>query len=153
MTATVEIDASAAATWQALTDPNKMKIWMADDEIEIKTDWQIGHLFVITGNLHGVSFENKGRVLQYQPQHRLSYTHLSSISELPDHPENDSIITFTLDANPARTTVSVNLSGFPNLVIQKHLAFYWRGALVNLKRYLEEQDTTPIKPRYPVAPL
>ncbi len=43
MTATVEIDASAAATWHALTDPNKMKIWMADDEIEVKTDWQIGH--------------------------------------------------------------------------------------------------------------
>src|SRR5690349_16559944 len=96
---TVEIDAPAFKVWDELTQPELMKKWMADSETElnISTDWTVGSPIIMYGKLHRIKFENKGRVLQFKPGKILQYSHLSSLSRLPDQVKNYSIIEFRLE--------------------------------------------------------
>ncbi|MFN8382972.1 MAG: SRPBCC domain-containing protein [Anaerolineales bacterium] len=135
----VYINAPASEVWKALTIPDLMKKWMSETDITILTDWMVGSSIQIRGNLSGVNFENKGTVLQFEPENTLRYSHLSSLSRLPDQPESYSIIEFTLSPVEEQTALSVTVSNFPTEVIYKHLAFYWNVTPGILKRKLEEQ--------------
>jgi uncharacterized protein YndB with AHSA1/START domain len=79
---TIEIHAPAFKVWEALTNPELMKKWMADrdTELNIITDWIVGSPIIIYGKLHRIKFENTGRVLQFEPEKVLQYNHLSSLS-------------------------------------------------------------------------
>jgi len=136
---TITIDAPVSRVWDTLTYPELMKQWMAETEIEIITDWKVGSPFVIRGNLHGINFENTGAVLQFEPEKILQYSHLSSLSRLPDKPENYSVVEFRLAPIENRTTLLLTLSNFPTESIYKHLAFYWNVTLEILKRMIEQQ--------------
>jgi uncharacterized protein YndB with AHSA1/START domain len=133
---TIDINAPASAVWAALTSPAIMKKWMAEADIDILTDWQVGAPFIIRGSLHGIKFENRGTVVQFDPEKRLCYTHLSSISRLPDVPESYSMLAFELD----QTTLTVTISNFPTETIYKHLAFYWNVTPGILKKLIEQGE-------------
>lgn len=64
-------------------------------KLEIETTWEINSPIFIRG-FHHIKFENKGIVLKYQPERMLRYTHLSSVSRLPDKIENYSALEFVL---------------------------------------------------------
>lgn len=136
----VEIHAPASRVWQALTTPASMKKWMMPDlEFEIHTDWMVGSPLLMRGNMNGKDFENRGMVLQYEPDKHLKYSHLSSISRLPDRPESYSILDFVLQPTGERTVLTLTLSNFLSESIYKHLSFYWNVTLEVLKRWIEEQ--------------
>jgi len=126
--------------WEALTNPELMKKWMSETEINIITDWKVGSPMIIRGNLHGIKFENKGTVLQFEPEKILQYNYLSSISRLPDQPGNYSSIEFRLAPIEDQTALTVLVSNFPTEIIYKHLAFYWNVTLEILKRLIENQE-------------
>ena len=134
---TITIHAPVSAVWNALTEPQLMKAWMLDTEINIVTDWIVGNPFRIIGNLHWTDFETRGSVLQFDPGKVVSYSFLSSLSELRDDPENYSIIEFSLTARPNETTVDLTLRNFPTEVIYRHLLFYWTVTLQELKKFAE----------------
>jgi hypothetical protein len=116
-----------------------MKKWMSETEIDILTDWAVGNPVVIRGKLHGIRFENQGRVLQFELEKVLRYSHLSSLSRLPDRPENYSVMDFRLTPDEDQTALTLTLSNFPTESIEKHLAFYWNVTLEILKRMMEDQ--------------
>lgn len=62
----IPIKAPASAIWDALTNPQKLKRWMGDPEmdIEVITDWKPGGPIVING-FHHINFENEGTVLRF----------------------------------------------------------------------------------------
>jgi uncharacterized protein YndB with AHSA1/START domain len=134
---TITIDAPTATVWQALTEPAFMQQWMAETALEIITDWTVGSPFTIRGALHGIPFENRGTVLQFVPEQHLQYTHLSSISHLPDQPESYSVIGLQLMPIVGQTALTVTVTNFPTEAIHKHLVFYWTVVLEILKRMLE----------------
>jgi uncharacterized protein YndB with AHSA1/START domain len=134
---TVHINAPTAVVWKTLTHPELMKQWTSETEINIVTDWKVGNPFIIRGILHRVKFENKGIVLQFEPEKNLQYTHLSSISRLPDKPENYTILEFGLAPINNQTTLTFTASNFPTEAIYKHFAFYWNVTLEILKRMSE----------------
>jgi uncharacterized protein YndB with AHSA1/START domain len=135
----ITIRASSTRVWETLTLPDLMKDWMFPTEIDIITDWKIGNPIVIRGDLHGVPFENKGTVLQFEPERLLQYSHLSSVSRLLDEPVNYSVLEFRLAAiTDSQTALTLTLSNFPTQVIYKHLAYYWNVTLEVIKRRLEE---------------
>jgi uncharacterized protein YndB with AHSA1/START domain len=138
MSKTVTINAPTSKIWEALTNPDLMKKWMSELEIEILTDWKVGNLVVIRGKLHGIKFENKGKVLQFEPEKILQYSHLSSLSRLPDKPENYSVFDFRLTPKEDLTFLTLTVSNFPTESIYKHLAFYWNVTLEIFKRMIEE---------------
>jgi uncharacterized protein YndB with AHSA1/START domain len=135
---TIQIDALPSKVWEALTTPESMKKWMSETEIDILTDWKVGTPFLIRGKLHGIKFENKGTVLAFEKKSLLRYSHFSSISRLPDKPENYSIFEFALLPIEHQTSLTFKASIFPTEIIYKHLAFYWNVTLEILKRMIEQ---------------
>ena len=139
-TKTININASTSKVWEALTNPDLMKKWMSETEINIITDWKVGSPIVIHGSLHGIKFKNNGTVLQFESEKILRYNHLSSLSRLPDKLENYSVVEFGLTPIENQTTLTLTLSNFPTENIYKHLAFYWNVTLEILKRLVEKQE-------------
>jgi uncharacterized protein YndB with AHSA1/START domain len=136
---TIHINAPISKVWDTLTTPELMKKWMSETEIDIITDWSVGSSILIRGRLHRIKFENKGTVLQFEPEKTLQYSHLSSLSRLPDKPESYSVFEFGLTPKSNQTTLTLTVSNFPTENIYKHLAFYWNVTLEILKRMIEEQ--------------
>ena len=136
----ITINAPASAVWHHLTTPNLMQQWMLDQdmEMEIFSDWKAGSPIVMKGKLHKIKFENLGTILQFEPEKVFEYTHLSSISRLPDQPENYCTLTFSLSPSATEETIlNLSIANFPTYSIYKHMEFYWRSALVVLKRQVE----------------
>ena len=138
ITRSVTINAPPAKVWAALTVPDLMKTWMFPGEIDILTSWEIGAPFVIRGKLHGVAFENQGRVLLFEPEHVLQYSHLSSTSRLPDVAESYSTVEFRLARlEQGQTELALTLRNFPTEVIYKHLVYYWTVTLGIIQHRVE----------------
>jgi len=131
------INAKPAKVWEVLTCSQLIPKWMAESEIEIITNWQVGSSIIIRGDLHGIPFENTGRVLQFEPEKLLSYSHLSSLSNLPDEIESYSVIEFSLQPKGNQTVLTLALSNFPTEAIYRHLVFYWSVTLEMLKGFIE----------------
>lgn len=137
----VTINAPTSEVWHLLTAPEWMQKWMISNDIEINisTDWKVGSPMVIRGKMNGKNFENKGTVLQFEPEKTLQYSHLSSTSRLPDQPKSYSIIEFRLQPLEDLTILTLTVSNFPTESIYKHLAFYWNVTLEVLKRMIENK--------------
>ena len=138
---TILINAPANAVWDSLTQSNLMKEWMGEPEmsIEVETDWTVGGPIVVHG-FHHVHFENAGTVLEFEPMARLAYTHLSSLSRLPDVPNNYTTLEFALKHIGDTVSLTFVATGFPSDAIFKHLQFYWSGTLEILKLYVERRS-------------
>lgn len=134
------INATPTKVWQTLTDYRIMVQWLGEPDMEIKvhTNWQVGRPIIIKG-FHHVRFENKGIVLTFDKERKLGFTHLSSVSNLPDIPENYSTLIFTLEPFATATLLSLTIENFPTESIQKHLEFYWRTTLLTIKNKVEIQ--------------
>lgn len=140
--AIVTINATAEKVWEILTTPILMASWMGSEmEITVATSWRVGSPIFIRGIHHG-RFENKGWVLQYDEGHRLSYSHLSDISTLPDIPENYCVLDFVLTTIADKIQLTINIRNFPTEVIRKHLEFYWRTTIVKIKQTAESSLLT-----------
>jgi uncharacterized protein YndB with AHSA1/START domain len=135
----ISIHAPAERVWAALTDPALIKKWMSETEIEIITDWIVGHPVIIRGPWYKSDFENKGTVLSFEPGAYLRYSHLSSLSRLPDKTENYTNIAFRLTPDGDHTGLELTVDNFPTEAIYKHFAFYWNVAVVLLKKFAEGQ--------------
>lgn len=135
---TIIINAPSYAVWEALIDIDEMKAWMAEPELdlEIITDWKIGNPIVIKG-FHHVRFENRGTVLQFERDKILAYNFLSSLSRLPDKPDNYSIVEFRLTPLESQTSLRLTLRNFPTEAIFRHLDFYWNTTLETMKKWIE----------------
>ncbi|WP_315819349.1 SRPBCC domain-containing protein [Paraflavitalea speifideaquila] len=147
---TVHINAQPAAIWMALTDPEQMKQWMGEPEmdLEVETSWQVGSPFLISG-FHHVRFINKGTLLQYDLHKTLQYTHLSSISRLSDKPEHYTWFKFELAPVETGTALTLTIDNFPTAVIYQHLNFYWRTTLEKIRLFVEAQAGAPVSPTQP----
>lgn len=139
---TVVIDAPVERVWRALTDPAELEQWMADPKVgvQVETTWEVGAPIRVTG-FHVARFVNSGVVEHFEPPRRLRYTHLSSISKLPDVPDSYAAFEFRLEPTGAQTTLTVTVSNCANPSIFKHLEFYWNGTTGVLKRFIETGST------------
>jgi uncharacterized protein YndB with AHSA1/START domain len=137
VTSSITINAPSSKVWHALTDISLISQWMSETEMNIDTDWGVGNSIVFQGRWHKMKYRNAGKVLRFDPGRVLSYSHLSSLSRLPDLPENHSVITFQLTPQDDNTVVELTLSDFPTFEIQKHLEFYWRVTLGIFKEFVE----------------
>jgi uncharacterized protein YndB with AHSA1/START domain len=142
----VVIDAPPSAVWDALTNPDSIRQWMGEPEmnVEVITDWKVGQPILIMG-FHHVPFQNKGTILRFDPERALQYTHLSSVSDLPDEPQSHSIIGFELASAGPRTSVTLTVESFPTEVIFKHLDFYWRATMEVLKSFVEQRRAVHVR--------
>ena len=135
---TIHIKATTSKVWIVLTNPEFMKQWMSDYELNIRSEWKVGSQIQITGHLHGIPFENKGVILQLDPEKTFEYTFWTTLSEQADKPENYSYIKFILLADQTNTTLILNQSNFKTETVFKHWEFYWNATLEIIKQLSEK---------------
>jgi len=134
---TIDIHAPATRVWSILTEPAWIQQWMTDDEMNISSDWKPGSPIIIRGNLHGIPYENKGIILQWEPGRLFRHTHWSSLSQQPDLPENYATTTFILTPAAGSTTLSFTQVNVQPEVAWRHVNYYWGVALALIKKLSE----------------
>ncbi|RYD76215.1 MAG: SRPBCC domain-containing protein [Sphingobacteriales bacterium] len=133
----IRINAPISKVWEALTNPALMKLWMSDFEMQISTNWEVGSEILVSGDLHGIPFQNKGIIIQFEPEKLLQYTYWSTLSEQEDIPENYSLITIQLSPEDNNTNLHLTQSNFIAYTTFKHWEFYWNVTLYILKKFVE----------------
>lgn len=134
----IEIAAPPDRVWAALTDPEALGRWMADEHapLEIELEPVVGGRAVFR-RAHPEPIEARGVVTALAPMRRLAYTHLADISALPERPESYATLDFHLAPVAAGTRVTLRLCDAPTESIERHLVFYWRTTLEVLRRHVE----------------
>lgn len=133
---TVHINAPITRVWEALTNPSMVKEYFFGTELI--TDWVIGHPIIFKGEWEGKSYEDKGTVLDFEPNKSLRYNYLSSMSGMEDHPENYANITYDVYEDHGVTALTVTQDHIQSDEAKKHSEENWAAVLKGLKEYLEK---------------
>ena len=134
--ASVTIHAPRARVWQALTDPEMIRQYFYDTEVI--TDWKVGSPIVWKGEWEGKPYEDKGKILRFEPKKSLQYSHFSPLSGLHDNPENYHIVTIDLEEKDEQTNVTLTQDNNINEKDRDHSEKNWKMMLASLKKLLEE---------------
>jgi len=136
---TIAVAAAPAEVWQVLTTPAMIPQWMSDEELSVRLEGHAGGAIVIRGLLHGMPFENHGKVRAFEPERLFSYSYWSTLSasRLADVPENHTLVRFALAPADQGTQLTLTLSDFAEPAIRPHANLYWGPTLQILKAVCE----------------
>jgi len=134
--ALITINASAEKVWHALTDPGMIKKYMFGTTVI--SDWKEGSKIIWKGEWEGKSYEDKGKILRFEPKKSLQYSHFSPLSGLHENPENYHIVTIDLEEKDKQTTVTLTQDNNPDEKTKDHSEKNWKMMLASLKKLLEE---------------
>lgn len=134
----VTINASAAEVWDALTNPDKVKLYMHGTEMS--TDWKPGSPIFWRGEWKGRPYEDKGTVLAVLPDSHLSYTHWSPMGGSEDKPQNYHTVTYELAGNDEQTVLTLRQDTNPSQEAADNMASdNWGPVLKGLKETVENR--------------
>jgi uncharacterized protein YndB with AHSA1/START domain len=137
VTKTIVMPTTPEKIWTSLTDVSLMPKWMSETGMKVTTDWIVGNSIVIEGRWYKMKYKNIGKVLEFDLNRLLSYSHLSSLSRIADIPENHSHLNFHLDRTEEGTLLRLAISNSPTYEIHKHLDFYWNVTLAELSKFAQ----------------
>lgn len=133
----IEINAAPDKVWDALTNPDKIKIYLYGTETI--TDWNVGSPIIFQGEYEGQSYKDKGNVLKKKLNSFLKYNYWSGFSGIEDIPEHYSIISYTIDPLENKgVTLTWTQEGFASEQGQQHAASGLYGMLEQIKKLVEE---------------
>ena len=135
------IDAPPDKVWAALTNKEKLRTFFFGSEIE--TDWRVGSPIFFRGDWKGKRYEDKGVIKTFDREKKLSFTHWSALSNVPDKPENYHIVTFDLRPAGKGTEVALtqenqNESEPRTPKVTEELKKNWSMLLDGLKKVVED---------------
>jgi uncharacterized protein YndB with AHSA1/START domain len=120
-----------------LTNPAKVKQYMHGTEMS--TDWKEGSPISWKGEWKGRSYEDKGTVLAVEPQKLLKYTHWSPMGGSEDKPENYHTVTYELEGEDGKTTLTLTQDNNPSQKeADKMASDNWGPVLNGLKETVEK---------------
>jgi uncharacterized protein YndB with AHSA1/START domain len=126
-TATTTIDAPVSKVWDALTKPELIKQYMFGTEVT--TDWKAGSPITYKGEWQGKAYEDKGKIVEIEPQRRLVSTFWSSMAGLPDTPENYKLVRYELSPAGDSTKLTVTQDNNATQEEAEHSEQNWRTVL------------------------
>jgi uncharacterized protein YndB with AHSA1/START domain len=132
---TISIDAPRSKVWEALTEPDLIKQYLFGTEVT--TDWQVGSLITYKGTWEGKPYEDKGVVLENEPGKLLVSTFWSSLSGVPDLPENYQTVRYELSAENGGTKLSLTQDNNATQKDAEHAEQNWNMVLEGLKKLVE----------------
>jgi len=133
---TVTIQAPPSAAWSALVEPDLVTEYMHGTHLE--TDWKVGSPIRWSGEWKGRSYEDKGAVLEIEPERRLKYTHWSPMGGSEDLPENYHTVTLDLVAVGDGTELTLTQDNNPTQADADTMAkSNWAPMLEGLKATAE----------------
>ncbi len=135
--ASEDIHASPSKVWEALTNPELIKLYFFGTETI--TDWKVGSPILFKGIWDGKEYLDKGIILEIEPEKLLQYNYLSSFSGLEDKAENYAIITYSLIEVGGGTKLTITQANIASEEAQKHSEQNWGMVLKGLKELLEKK--------------
>jgi len=133
--ATSMINAPASKVWDALTKPDLIKQYLFGTEVN--TDWQVGSPITYKGKWEGKTYEDKGKILQIEPEKLLVSTFWSSLAGLPDVPENYKTVHYELSPENGVTKLTIIQDNNASQEEADHSAQNWNTVLDGMKKLLE----------------
>lgn len=135
--AEIDIAASPAEVWRALTDPDRIKAYFLGATVE--TDWHPGSAISWSGDYNGHPYRDKGTVLEFQPERLLVVTHFSPSSGQTDVPENYHTITYRLSERAPYTHLSLTQDNNGTADEVEHSRSTWQSMLEGLRDVVENE--------------
>ncbi len=132
----INIDASPPRIWEALIRPEIAKEYFFGAEIE--TDWKEGSLITFKGEYNGNKYEEKGVLINVEPNTQLQYSHWSHFDGLSDTPENYRIWTFDISEKNGTAVLTISEDNIPTEKQKKRSDEFWREVLLKIKRIVEK---------------
>ena len=129
------IHAPAAKVWQALVNPEIIKQYLFNTQVI--SDWKVGSPIIYKGEWEGKPFEDKGEILEIEPEKVLKSTHWSPLSGVPDIPENYHTVTYTLSGKGDSTDVTITQDNNASEDEKAHSEKNWETVLKGMKDLLE----------------
>ncbi|MDQ6478219.1 SRPBCC domain-containing protein [Dyadobacter sp. LHD-138] len=131
----ISIFVSPSEVWKALIDPEIIKQYMYGTETD--TTWKLHDPITFTGEWEGVSYVDKGEIVNIIPERVLSYSYWSSLSGTEDFEDNYAIITYHVSPYDDETTLTVtqdNLEDEDKVIKAEE---NWMATLIKVKKILE----------------
>lgn len=136
-TASIQINASASDVWDAMTNPEKIKVYLFGTETI--TDWKVGSPITFKGEYDGHTYNDKGNVLQNKPNAFLQYNYWAQFSQLEDKPENYSVVTYVIEeSGDGRVLFTWKQEGFSSEKGHEHTQNTLGDMLMEIKKLVEE---------------
>ena len=132
----IEINSSRSAVWDALINPSAIKQYMFGADVE--STWHEGSDITWKGEFNGKTYEDKGVILQMEPEKMLKYTHFSALSGKPDEPDNYHIVTVYLADGADKTEVSLTQENNTDEDARLESEKNWMLMLEGLKKHVEK---------------
>src|SRR5262245_29257671 len=136
-TAETDIAAPPSNVWAALTDPEQIKEYMFG--AQVITDWKQGSPIRWKGEYEGTRYEDKGEIVEIEPERRLKVTHFSPLSGREDRPENYHTVVYELERRGSATHVSLSQDNNPSEAAAEHSRANWEKMLSGLKQFVEHR--------------
>jgi uncharacterized protein YndB with AHSA1/START domain len=134
-TAQITIHALPERVWKALTDPEEIKQYMMG--ATVTSNWTLGSDITWKGEWQGKAFEDKGKIVQFEENKKLRYTHYSPLSGKADSPENYHTVSVSLEEAEDKTRVTLSQTGNESEKEQEHAAQNWQNMLAGMKKLIE----------------
>jgi uncharacterized protein YndB with AHSA1/START domain len=135
ITQSIEINANKTKVWDALTNPEKIKIYLFGTKT--LTDWKAGSDIIFEGEYQGQQYKDKGIIIDIKTNELLQYSYWSSFLGLEDKPENYSLVTYQLETYNSNTLLTLTQKGFANEQAQQHSQAAWTNVLQQIKQMTE----------------
>jgi len=100
------VNAPLEKVWDALTKPELVKQYMFGTDMSV-TAWEVGGSISYKGQWEGKAYEDKGKILAFEPQKLLKASYWSSMGGKEDKPENYEITTYSLSEENGQTKLSI----------------------------------------------
>jgi len=135
--ADIMINATVDVVWEALTNPDKLKLFMFGSTV--KSNWIKGSPITWEGEWQGKPYKDKGKILEVVPNKKLQYSHFSPLSGAEDKPENYHTVTIELQQKGNQTSVQLTQDKNETEEEKQHSQKNWEMMLTNLKKVVEKQ--------------
>jgi len=135
--AEITVNAPVSKVWDTLTNPVTVKQLMFG--ADVITDWKEGSTIIYKGIWQGKPFEDKGKVVTFQPEKLLVTTHWSPLSGTADAPENYHTVSYELSSENNVTHIILTQDNNTTEDEKKHSESNWNIMLGNLKKIVEKE--------------
>ena len=121
--------------WDALTKPELIKQYLFGTKVH--TNWQVGSPIIYKGVWQGKPYEDKGRIVQFEPGKLIVSTYWSPLSGLADSPENYKTVRYELSYEGNGTRLTITQDNNDTEEEARHSEQNWNMVLDGLKKLLE----------------
>ncbi|MGC4038798.1 MAG: SRPBCC domain-containing protein [Chitinophagaceae bacterium] len=136
--ASVDIEATAEQVWEGLINPEMIKEYMMG--ADVKSDWEKGSKITWKGEIKGKKYEDKGKILEIEPQKKLKYSHFSPLSGAEDKPDNYHTVTINVSGQNRHTTVTLSQDKNKTEQSKEESQKNWEMMLNGLKKVVEKNN-------------